>query len=69
MPVLKKASILYDELIKIYKKECGQIFKSKDKDWRLKHNFKNLKDLGYQPDQPQQYDKLKLPKWVKVSKE
>ena len=47
----------------------------------LTHDYKNLKDLDYQPDQqqqpdqpqqsnqPQQSDKLKLPKWVKVSKE
>ena len=31
--------------------------------------IRNLKDLDYQPDQPQQSDKLKLPIWVKVSKE
>ena len=36
MAVLKKASVLYDELIKIYKKEYGQTFKSKDKNWWLK---------------------------------
>ena len=36
MAVLKKASVLYDELIKIYKKEYVQTFKSKDKNWWLK---------------------------------
>ena len=35
---------------------------------RLKFVYKNLKGLDYQPDQSQQSDKLKLPKWVKVSK-
>ena len=46
----------------------------------LTRDYKNLKDLDYQPDQlqqsdqpqqsnqPQQSDKLKLRKWVKVSK-
>ena len=51
--------MLYDVLIKIYKKENNQVFKSKDKHWKQKHNYKNLKDLNYQPvqiqpDQPQQ---------------
>ena len=50
----KSAPVLYDELIKIYKKEYGQIFKSKDKEWKLKHDYKNLIDLDYQPNQPQQ---------------
>ena len=49
---VKKASVLYDDLIKIYKKKYDQTFKSKDKDSRLKHDYKNLKDLEYQPDQP-----------------
>ena len=44
-------------------------FKSEDKNWRLEHDYKNLKDLDYQPDQSQQSDKLQLPKWVNVSKE
>ena len=52
--VLKIAPVLYDELIKIYKKKYGQIFKSKDKEWKLRHDYKNLKDLDYQPNQPQQ---------------
>ena len=67
--VLNKASLLYDELVIIYKKEYNQVFESKDKKSRLKFDNKNLKDLDHQPDQPQQSDKLKLTKWVKVSKE
>ena len=65
--------MLYDELIKIYKK-YGQTFKSRDKEWKLKHDYKNLKRLVCQPDQlqqsdqPQQPDKLILPKWVQVTK-
>ena len=51
--VLKNASLLYDELVRDYKKEYIQIFKSKDKEWRLKHDYKNLKDLDYQPDKLQ----------------
>ena len=50
--------MLCDELIEIYKKEYGQAFKSKDKKWNLRHDYKNLKDLDYQPDQQQQPDKL-----------
>ena len=71
--VLKNVSILYNVLVRIYKKEYNQVFQSKDEDWRQKHDYKNLKDLDYQPDQPQQSDqpqpphKLKLPKWVKVT--
>ena len=71
--VLKNASMLYDELIKIFKK-YGQTFKSRDKEWNLKHDYKNLKRLDCQPDQlqqsdqPQQPDKLILPKWVQVTK-
>ena len=36
--------------LKTIKKEYDQIFKSKDKEWRLKNDYKNLKDLDYQPD-------------------
>ena len=38
--------------------------KDKNKD---KHDYKNLKDLDYQPDQLQP-DELVVPKWVKVAK-
>ena len=51
------------------KKDYNQVFESKDSKWRLKFDYKNLKDSDYQPDQPQQPDKLKLLNWVKVSKE
>ena len=65
--------MFYDMLIKIYKKENNQVFKSKDKHWRQKHDYKNLKDLNYQPneiqpDQPQQPDQSILPTWVKATK-
>ena len=46
--------MVYDELIDIYKKEYDQVFKSRDNDWNLKHDLKNLKNLDYQPDQLQQ---------------
>ena len=68
--VLQNASLLYDQLVDIYKKEYHQVFKSKDIDWKLKHDYKNLKDLDYQPnqpDQPQQPDQS-IPKWVKATK-
>ena len=48
--------MLYNEWTSIYKKEYGQTFKSKDKTWRLKYGYKNLKDLEYWPDQLQQSD-------------
>ena len=40
------------------KKVYNQFFESKDKKWRLKHDYKNLKDVGYQrqPNKPQQLD-------------
>ena len=47
----KNASLSYNGLIDIYEKEYNQDFESKDEDWRLKHYYKNLKDLDYQPDQ------------------
>ena len=43
-------------------------FKSEHKEWRQKHDYKNLNDLDFQPNQLQP-DQLQLPKWVKVSKE
>ena len=60
---LNNASFLYDQLIDIYKKEYDQVFKSKDNDWRLKHDYKNLKDLDYQPQQLDQPDQAP-PLWI-----
>ena len=48
--------MLYGQLVNIYKIEYDQTFESKDKSWRQKHDYKNLKDLDYQSDQPQQSD-------------
>ena len=45
-------------------KKKYQIFKSKNNNWRIKHDHKNCVYLDYQPDQPQQL----IPKWVKVTK-
>ena len=52
--VLKIVSLCYNELIDNYKKEYNQAFKGKDQDRTLKYDYKNLKDLDYQLDQPQQ---------------
>ena len=41
--MLKNVSLLYDELISIYKQEYNQVFESKDKEWRLKHDLKTKK--------------------------
>ena len=60
---LNNASFLYDQLIDIYEKEYDQVFKSKDNDWRLKHDYKNLKDLDYQPQQLDQPDQAP-PLWI-----
>ena len=65
---LNNASLLHDELIRIYKKEYDQVFENKNKKWRLKNDHDNLKDLNYQPDQSQP-DQIVLRKLVKVSKE
>ena len=40
--VLKNVSLLYYELIDIYKKECNRVFGSKEENWRKKYNHKNL---------------------------
>ena len=32
----------------MYKKEYEQVFESKDKNWRKKHDYKNLKEFNYQ---------------------
>ena len=74
MPI--KSSLLYDELDNIYKKTkktYDRAFESKNKNWRQKHNHKNLKDLDYQPDQLQQSDQLKqpdesIPQLIKITK-
>ena len=48
----------------MYKKEYNQVFKYKNENSRLKHDYKSLKNLDYQPDQlqqpyqPQQPDQL-----------
>ena len=59
--------MLYDELLRDYKKEYNQVCKSKYKEWRLKYSYKNLKDVDYQPEQLQP-EQLVLPKWIKVRK-
>lgn len=51
----------------MYKKEYDQTIENKDKNWRQKQDYKNLEDLDYQSDQPQQSDHL-IPKWVNVTK-
>ena len=58
--------MLCDVLVRIYTKEYNQVFKCKDEDQRQKNDYKNLKDLAYQPDQPepdqpQQLDQSILP--------
>ena len=49
--MLKNASLLYYELINMYKKEYEQVFENKDENWRKKHGDKNLKDFSYQVDE------------------
>ena len=75
--MLKNASLLYYELINIYKKEYEQVFESEYQNWRKKHDFKNLKDLKYQVDKVNQVDVVEknedktdqeLPPWVRVTK-
>ena len=48
---LKNASLLYYELINMYKKEYEQVFGNKDENWRKKHDYNNLKDFSYQVDE------------------
>lgn len=50
--MLKNASLLYDQLVNMYKKEYDQTIENKDKNWRQKQDYKNLEDLDYQSDQP-----------------
>ena len=64
--VLKMHQCFIMSCLEAIKRRYNQTFKSKDKKWRLKHGYKNLKDLDYQPDQLQP-DQLVLPKWEKVA--
>ena len=75
--VLKNASVLYYELINMYKKEYDPLFEIQDQNWRRKHDYENLKDLNYQVDKVDKVhvtekdeDKTDqgLPPWVKVIK-
>ena len=43
----------------MYKKEYEQVLKSKDENWRKKHNYKHLKIFGHQADKS---DKIKKEK-------
>ena len=49
--MLKNASLLYYELINMYKKEYKQVFENKDENWRKKRDYKNVKDFSYQVDE------------------
>ena len=53
----KNASFGYYELVNTYKEEYNQVFESKDEDWRKKHDYKNLKDFGYQADKAEKEEK------------
>ena len=61
--------MLYNKWIDMYKKEYEHVFESKDKDWRKKHDYKNLKNFSYQIDEVKkdEADKNLLP-WIKVTK-
>ena len=61
------------------KKEYLNVFESTGEDWRKKHDYKNLKDLGYQVDKveadektdeetEEEADEDTIPEWVEVSK-
>ena len=54
--MLKNASLPYCKLINVYKKEYEQVFENKDKDWRKKHDYKNLKDYSYQVNKVDKVD-------------
>ena len=43
--VSKKASLLYNKWIDMYKKEYEQVFENKNENWRKKYDYKNLKDF------------------------
>ena len=74
--MLKNASLLCNKWIDMYKKEYEQIFENKDKNWRKKHDYENLKDFSYQVDEVNKADATEkeeetdqeLPPWKKVSK-
>ena len=57
----------------MYKKEYEKVFESKDENWRKKHNYKNLQDLGYQADKVDEEEKdetdQELPPWIKSKDE
>ena len=67
--VLKNVSLLYYELIDIYKKECNRVFGSKEENWRKKYNHKNLKYLEYQADEEDKEEKDKTDEEDKVEEE
>ena len=54
-------------MVNIYKEEYDWAYGIKNEACRQKYDYKKLKDLNYQPDQPQQPDQSKPP-WAKVLK-
>ena len=75
--MLKNESLLYYDLIDMYKKEYEQAFESKDENWKKKNNYKNLKEFDYRVNKADVTEKeekdedkaeQKLPSWIKVSK-
>ena len=54
--MLKNASLLYYELINLYKKKYEQVFENKDENWRKKYDYKNLKDFSYQVNEVNKAD-------------
>ena len=54
-------------MVNIYKEEYDWAYGIKNEACRQKYDYKKLKDLNYQPDQPQQPDQS-IPPWVKVLK-
>ena len=62
----------------MYKEEYEQVFENKDENWRKKHDYKILKDFGYQLDEVNKADVTEkededetdqeLPPWIKVPK-
>ena len=75
--MLINASLLYYELINMYKKEYEQVFESKDENWEKKRDYKNLEEFNYQVNkvdvtkkEEKNEDKTdqKLPSWIKLSK-
>ena len=62
----------------MYKKEYEQVFETKNDEWRKKHDYKNLKDFGYQADKVNKVDVTEkedkdetdqeLPPWIKAAK-